>query len=105
MANDVLVFGHVPRKLIIPIVIGSDFKRIFEEENGVAWPAGTAVSLVWPDLDLSWGSTISGAEAEFVVDKSDCDLIPDNAKVRLVFTDTSGDYVLALGRAKRYDHD
>lgn len=99
MRNEGIYLGLQPETLRILLTTGSDFHCILSEKTGAAWDVGASIKL---DLDGTvWAATISGADATWIVDKAQADLILAGTKAKLIYTNGSVDQVWAVGEVVR----
>jgi hypothetical protein len=94
-----LELGSAPTGLTVRLVRGSDFVAGIDSNEG-DWPVGVTIRLVFNDAGATtWDATVSGAAADWNVDKAAVDtLITASPKrVRLLYVDGTTDLVWAQG--------
>lgn len=97
--------GFDPPSMTVVLSTGADFNQVLTYTvAGVvtSWPGGTAITLKFGDAAISdWSATVSTSTATFAVDKATADTVANGTDVRLVYTNSSDDYVLAIGTVSR----
>lgn len=100
MALSGIHLGIQPEVLRINVSAGADFTSTLRLSED--WPVGSTLSIVFSDAS-TWDATITAADAVFSEVAADVDTITHNTAVKLVYTDSGGTQVWAIGTVVRKD--
>jgi hypothetical protein len=98
VASGLIVLGAQPEHLIVSLTTGADF-RVDMVLRDATYPSGSTLSLILGAT--TWTATISGDTATFSKTASVADTIADKTTAKLVYTDSAGTQVWAVGEVRR----